>query len=158
MPVPTDTDIQLLESTFQPKPGDVIVWQAIEEVLGLARTVPRFRTVYTAWQRYQHRMYNRVLAVQRGVGMCMLLEYQRLGNVRQEVHRVCTAVERVNQHAEDIQVIDLTDAQKVEAEHVQQFTRRLQNAIAAEQRKLQQIPREPLPAAPPPPQRQMAVS
>jgi hypothetical protein len=158
MPRATDTEVALLETTFQPTPGAVIAWEAIEETLGLARTEPRFRTLCRAWQRFHLRESNRVFKAQRGVGMCMLLEYQRLGGVRQEVYRVGTAVERVKQHADDVQFVDLTDPQKVEGEHLQQFTRRLQSAFLAEQRKLQAIPRVPPPATPRPPQRQMAMS
>jgi hypothetical protein len=149
--VSTSPEVELLEATFHPQPGDTIPWEAITETLQLEKTVARFRSIHRAWARYHLQMHNWCFTPLPGIGMHMCLEYERLGGVRKELHGVHRAMGRVVTHAESIQVVQLSEPQRVEAQHLQQATRRVLRATADEARRLEQIPRVPAPAPARPP-------
>jgi hypothetical protein len=76
---PTGPDIDRIIAKFgTPQVHAVIKWEEIEEVLGLARTKSRFRTIVYAWRRKLYRELNIVTEAVPGVGVKVLDPHQRI--------------------------------------------------------------------------------
>lgn len=68
--MPTAPDVQRLIDTFGvPAEGDIITWQAIEEVIKCRRRSNRFGTVVAAWRNKLEAEHARWLRTERGVGL-----------------------------------------------------------------------------------------
>jgi hypothetical protein len=146
--------VQLLTRVFQPKPGDDIRWEAIEEVLApLTRRQARLHTIMNAWKAHLRKTQNVQMVNLRAEGFRILFEHERIGAVRESFHKNYRAVGRTKRDADDIQLPRLNAAQADEARHVQQFMGRVHRALTEEQTRLQQIPHSPAPAPEAPPQR-----
>jgi hypothetical protein len=140
----TTDDVKTLHEQFNPQPGDLIPWEALEEILSpLTRRDRRFATIYLAWIRYLRRWHNRKMVVVRGQGLRVLRERDRSGDVCQTLGRTWTIFERAKTDVDDIQIVELSQRELDETHHVRHVTHML-HRIAAEQRaRLASYPRMP---------------
>lgn len=150
----TSEDVKHLQNILQPKAGDIVTWESLEEILApLTRKDRRFRTIYRAWVHHMAKWHNRKVATLRGIGLHVLHEYDRVGLVRTGMDRTCAAIERVKTDIDNVQIVELTTGQATEASHVRLIVHRLHRAMGDERLRLQQTPLAPLPAERPVPQR-----
>jgi hypothetical protein len=147
--VSTADDIKKLEA-LDPHPGDTLTWEALEEILGISRQERRFRTVYRAWIRHLRKWRNLKMVVLPGVGLRVLAEHERAGDVCQTLGRTWHLFERAKTDVDDIPIAALTDPQVEEAHFVRLTTHRLHQAMGEERARLATRPGMPPPSAPPP--------
>ena len=140
MPVdrlPTDDEVKLLVAVCGTTPGDVFTWASIEEILApLTRHDRRFRTIYRAWVRHVRKWHNRKMVIVPRVGIRILHEYERAGDVCHTIGRTTLYFARAKADVDDIQIVDLTQAQVDEAHHVRHITHRLYRALMEERERL----------------------
>lgn len=150
---PTGRLVEQLIAVLQPKPGDEIRWEALEELLSLTRREARMRTICLALKRRLRRQHNLKLVALRAEGFRILYEYERIAEVRTHFDKSYRAVSRTKAEADEIDPHRLTGPQAEEASHVKQFMLRVHQVLREERSRLQQITPAPAPAPPAPPQR-----
>jgi hypothetical protein len=147
--VSTLEDLKKLE-VFPPRPGDVITWEAFEEVLApLTRKDRRFRTIYRAWIRYVRQWHNRKAVVLPGVGIRILAEHERTNDVHKTLTKTWVTAERAKTDVDDIQIVELTPQQLDVTHHVRTITHRLHRTLREEQVRLAELLPKPEPTPAP---------
>jgi hypothetical protein len=147
--VSTLDDLKKLE-VFAPRPGEVVTWEAFEEVLApLTRKERRFRTVYRAWIRHVRQWHNRKAVVLPGVGIRILAEHERTRDVHKTLTKTWTTVERAKTDVDDIQIVELTPQQLDVTHHVRTITHRMHRTLRDEQVRLAEVLPKPDPTPTP---------
>jgi hypothetical protein len=149
--VSTADDVKKLEALI-PNPGDILTWEALEEILGIPRSDRRFRTIYRAWIRHVRKWHNRKIVVKPGIGLRLLPEHERAGDVCDTLGRTWTIFERAKDDIDDIHIVELTDPQVEEVHFVRYSTHKLHRSMAQERARLAARPMLS-PPTPAPPQR-----
>lgn len=144
---PTTEAVKALHDQFQPTPGELIPWAALEEMLTpLTRRDRRFQTIYKAWMRYLRRWHNRKMVVVRGLGLKVLLERERAGDVCQTLGRTWNLFERAKTDIDDVQIVDLAPPDLEETHHVRHVTHTMHRVAAEQRERLANGPRMPPPS------------
>jgi hypothetical protein len=77
--IPTDAEVKkLIDALGVPAPGTLVEYAQIEQVIGLARSENRFRSVTNAWRKKLLREQNRVTEGVRGVGVMFCAAERRV--------------------------------------------------------------------------------
>lgn len=140
--------IKLLE-TLGPQPGVVFPWEALEEILApLTRRDRRFRTIYRAWIRHIRKWQNRKAIVKAGLGIQILREDERAGDVCETLGKTWHILERAKTDIDDIQIAELTETALTEVHHTRVVTHRLHRTMAVERAQLPPGFRKPEPTPP----------
>ena len=132
-------------------PGEIVTWEAIEEVLApLTRRERRFQTIYRAVMTYMEKWQNRVVEVKPGVGLQTLHDHERAGAVVKSTGRAEPILKRARDAADRIPITKLEGLRLEEAQHVRVGIHRLYEATAEEMARLAMRPGMPPPTPPSP--------
>lgn len=145
----TSEAIKQLEP-LMPAAGETLPWAAVEEILNLTRRERRFRTIYRAWIRHIRKWHNRQMIVVPGVGLRLLRENERAGEVCTTLGRTWRLFERAKTDVDDIQIVELTEAEVTETHFVRTVAHRLHHAMGEERARLATRPGMPAPTPAPP--------
>jgi len=145
----TSEDIQKILDACPIQPGALLSWAALEEILTpLTRHDRRFRTIYRAWIRHARKWHNRKIVVVRDQGLKILRENERASDVCTTIGRTWGIFEHAKQDVDDIQIVELSEAEVEETHFVRVSTHRLHKALQEERMRLAARPGQPLPTAP----------
>jgi len=119
MGLPTKPEVDKLEKQFRNlKPGDKILYEQIEHVLGVEKSTYRFKTVVNAWRKRLRNEYNVELAAVMNEGYQVMNGSERVEfatkTTKYGVRRVRRAGDVVMRTSRD----DLTPEQQIVADHM----------------------------------------
>ncbi len=103
--VPTEPDVKALIA-LGVEPGAEVTYERVEQIIGAARTSPRFSSVVAAWRRRVFREYH--LRIRRSGGTFRFLTAPEcLTQSTIDLHRVGRAIGRSSVHIDAIHTADL---------------------------------------------------
>lgn len=103
--VPTEPDVKALIA-LGVEPGAEVTYERVEQIIGAARTSPRFSSVVAAWRRRVFREYR--LRIRRSGGTFRFLTAPEcLTQSTIDLHRVGRAIGRSSVHIDAIHTADL---------------------------------------------------
>ncbi len=147
----TRPEVLQLETMLHPQPGDLISYAALEEILApLTRQEARFRTICGAWRRHIAAWRHAKMVVERGIGLRVLHEHERLEPVRKSFDRSFRLIERTTDDADDIRTTTLTTAQADDVHLTRTSLHRIHQVMVQERTRIQHTAPPPLPLDAPP--------
>lgn len=126
--IPTEPDLKKIKEHYPDsslQKGQIIFYEDIERILGVAKNTNRFRAVTNTWRKQVNEAIGQRIGTEKGVGFKILTEPEKV-NVSESKLRTAVKMARDSFiRSSEVDVTELTEEQKYTVENVHQKSGKL---------------------------------
>ena len=149
--IPYGPDVQKLRNELGvPERGTQITHEEFEKIIGIKRANPRYRRVIQVWRKQLFKENNVDTEWERGVGLNILKEPERIGASSRDLNRAARQAQKSHIRATHIKTEELNDTDRRKADHLRTVSAMVYGAASKGAQEVSKTLSQPLQLPKPP--------